>query len=474
MKDVIIIGAGIAGLSAGFELYKKNIDFHILEAQDRIGGIIESIRAGDILIENGPHAFSSVNKEIVDLVRDLDIEELLIGALPNSRKRYIYSLGQLIPVPTNFFEFFKTKLLSKEAKFTFFEELFIKKEEKEETVEEFFNRRFGTEVLKNLIQPFLNGVYAGDIKRLSVNAVFPKLKEYERKFNSVLLGFLFSGSFKGSLKNMTLYSFKDGMETLPREIYEKIKNKVTLGVKGVEISRAKDFFIVTFKVNNKVINYTANSILFALPAYKIADFYYLFPDGYVNDFINIEYVPLYTVSQLALKSKVNFKLDGFGFLCIKEPHRKLLGSIWTSSVFPDRAPDGKVLLTTFIGGSNYKKVLELSEEEIAGISAKELCEILEIRDQSSIETVHIKRYENAIPQYNVGHLEKVMHIEELMDKNSGLFFTGNYLYGISINDTVKMSKVVVEKIKRYLNWQCSKEAFKENLNKKGEKTKVVN
>lgn len=463
MKDVVIIGAGIAGLSAAFELYKENIDFHVLENTERVGGVIESVQVDECLVENGPHAFSSVNKEIVDLTYELGLDELLIKASSSSRKRYVYLPSQLIQVPTNLFDFFKTKLLSREAKFTIFEELFVKKVEREETIEEFFNRRFGREVLKNLIQPFLSGVWAGDIKKLSVNAVFPKLKEFEKKFNSVFLGFLLSRGFKGSFKNLTLYSFKDGMETLPKELYKKIHNKVALGAKGIEISKAKDFFIVSFKINNKVINYTTNSILFALPAYKIPDFYYLFPDSYVSDFSSIEYVPVCTVSQLVDKSKIKFDLDGFGFLCTKEPHRKVLGSIWTSSVFPGRAPDGKILLTTFIGGANYRKVIEQSEEEIKNITTKELCEILQIEDQNCIETIHVKKYENAIPQYNLGHIEKVMHIEELMNKNSGLFFTGNYLYGISLNDTIKTSKEVVQKIKKYLSWERKREAIRETL-----------
>lgn len=463
MKDVIILGAGIAGLSAAFELYKENIDFHVLENTERVGGVIESLQLDECLVENGPHAFSSANKEILNLVYELGLDESLIKAPPSSRTRYVYLSNQLIPVPTNLFDFFRTRLLSKEAKFTIFEEFFVKKVEKEETVEEFFNRRFGREVLKSLIQPFLSGVWAGDVKKLSVNAVFPKLKEFESKFKSVFLGFLLSKSFKGSFKNLTLYSFKEGMETLPGEIYKKIHNKVTLQAKDIEISKAKDFFIVSFKVNNKVINYTANSILFALPAYKIPDFYYLFPNSYVSDFLGIEYVPICTVSQLVDKLKIKFDLDGFGFLCTKEPHRKVLGSIWTSSVFSGRAPVEKVLLTTFIGGAGYKKVIEQSEEEIKNITSKELCEILRIEDQSCVETIHIKKYENAIPQYTLGHVERVMHIEELMNKNSGLFFTGNYLYGISLNDAIKTSKEVVQKIKKYLDLQRSREIVKEPL-----------
>ena len=450
MKDVIIIGAGIAGLSAGHELYKNNIDFQILETSNRAGGLIETLKMEDYLIETGPHTFSSVSHEILELVKDLGIEDKLVTANPSSRKRYIYLDNKLILVPTNPVDFFKSGILSKDGKLTLLEELFIKKELQEESVENFVTRRFGREILKNIIQPYLNGVYAGDIKKLSADAVFPKLKDLEHKYKSVILGSLFSGKIKNSFKNLTLYSFFDGMEVLPKEIFEKLKTKIALNTKDIEITRAKDFFIVTFKTNNKPISYTTNSILFAIPAHKIFNFSNLIPGSYLNEFSQIEYLPVATVVQTIEKSKLKLEEKGFGFLCTKEPHKKLLGTIWTSYIFPNRSPADKMLLTSYIGGAHYKKVASQTEEEIKNLATKELSEILQVSNQNSIDTLHVQIHVNAIPQYNLGHLEKVKRIEELMDKNSGLFFTGNYLYGISINDTIKTSKSAIKKIKQFL------------------------
>lgn len=461
MKDVIIIGAGIAGLSAGFELYKNNIDFQILEPENRVGGNIETLKIGDYLVESGPNTFSSLSKETMELVKELNIEDLLQKANPKAKKRYIYQNSQLMPVPSSLKELIKTNILSKDAKMMLLEELFIKKEEKEESVQDFVERRFGREVLKNFIQPYLNGVFAGDIQKLSANAVFPKLKELESKYRSIICGMFLSQKFRSSFKGLTLYSFTDGMETLPNQIYNKLKNKITLGAKDIEISRAKDFLIVNFKVNNKTINYTANSILFALPAHAMTEFAYLLPKNYASEITQIEYSPIATVVHAVDKSNVGafhgMPLEGFGFLCTKEAHRKLLGTIWTSSIFPDRAPSDKILLTSYIGGALNKKITDQSEEEIASLTAKEVSETMQISDVNSLETVYIKVYRNAIPQYNVGHIERIKHIEELMDKNYGLFFTGNYLYGISINDTVKTSKLTVEKIKRFLETVAKKE-----------------
>src|SRR3990167_2946474 len=457
MKDVIIIGAGIAGLSAGFELYKKKIDFQILETSDRVGGVIETLKIEDFLIENGPHTFSSMSKETLDLIKELGIEDLLTEANPSSKKRYVYLNNQLIPVPSSLFEFFKSEILSREGKKTVFEELFIKKEEKEETVEEFISRRFGREVLKNLIQPFLNGVYAGDVKKLSANAVFPRLKSLENNYKSIILGSIFSSGFKNSFKKLTLYSFKNGMETLPKEIHEQIKSKVTLNAKDIEITRAKDFFVVTFKVNNKPISYTTNSVLLSIPAYKIPEFSYLLPDEYLNNFLQIEYLPVASITQVVDKSKIKKELDGFGYLCAKEPHKKLLGTIWSSVIFPERAPQDKVLLTSYLGGTYHKKVTDQSIEEISNLTTKEVAETLDIKDTNSIRTLNVKIYNNALPQYNIGHIERVSRIENLMDRNYGLFFTGNYLYGISINDTIKTSKSVVQKIIKFLNTTVKKE-----------------
>ena len=460
MKDVIIIGAGIAGLSAGFELYKNNIDFQILEPTNRVGGVIETVKVGDYLVESGPNTFSSLSKETMELVEDLDIEDLLQVANPQAKKRYIYRNGQLTPIPSGLKEFIKTDILSREGKMTLLEELFIKKEEKEETVQDFIERRFGREVLKNFIQPFLNGVFAGNVQKLSSNAVFPKLKGLENKYRSIICGMFLSQKFRSSFKGLTLYSFINGMETLSNEIHSKLKNKITLGAKDIEISRAKDFYIVNFKVNNKIINHTTNSILFALPAHAMSEFAYLLPKGYASEITQIEYAPVATVVQAVEKSKVGaFKnnLDGFGFLCTKEPHRKLLGTIWTSSIFPNRAPSDKTLLTSYIGGALNKKIIDQTKEEIANLTAKEVAESMQISDPSLLETICVKVNTNAIPQYNLGHMNRVKKIEELMDKNYGLFFTGNYLYGISINDTVKTSRQAIERIKRFLDLTIRKQ-----------------
>lgn len=460
MKDVIIIGAGIAGLSAGFELYKNNIDFQILEPSNRAGGVIETRQIGDYLIEGGPNTFSSLSKETLELVKELGIEDLLQEASPKAKKRYIYRNNQLLPIPSGLKEFIKTDVLSKDGKTTLLEELLIKKEEKEETVQDFAERRFGREVLKNFIQPFLNGVYAGDVQKLSANAVFPRLKNLESKYRSVLLGMFLSSDFRKSFKGLSLYSFIYGMETLPDAINNKLKNKITLNANDIEISRAKDFYIVNFKVNNKIINYTTNSILFAVPAYAMSKYAYLLPKNFTSEITQIEYAPIATVVHTIDKSKIGAlqgELNGFGYLCTKEPHRKLLGTIWTSSIFPNRAPANKVLLTSYIGGALYKKIADQTEEEITNLTAKEVAETMQISDIGSLETIYIKVHTNAIPQYNLGHPEKIKHIEELMNKNTGLFFTGNYLYGISINDTIKTSKSSVERIKRFLDTTVKKQ-----------------
>ena len=361
MKDVIIIGAGIAGLSAGFELHKNNIDFQILETSNRVGGSIETLKTDDCLIETGPHTFSSLSLETLELIKDLGIEDQLIEANSSAKKRYIYLNNKLISLPHGPIEFFKSEILSKEGKKTLFEELFIPKESNEEPVEDFISRRFGREVLKNIIQPYLNGVYAGDVKKLSASAVFPKLKELENNHSSILRGIIFSKQFKKLFKKLTLYSFIDGLETLSNEIYERLKNKIVLSAKDIEITRAKDFFIVSFKANNKTISYTTNSILFAIPAHKVSNYSYLLPNDYLSDFLHIEYMPIASVSQIIEKSNLKTNYEGFGFLCSKEPHKKLLGTVWSSSIFPNRAPSNSMLCTSYTGGAYYKKITEQSE-----------------------------------------------------------------------------------------------------------------
>jgi oxygen-dependent protoporphyrinogen oxidase len=461
MKDVIIIGAGIAGLTAAHELHKEKLDFQLLEPSYRVGGVIETLELNGNLIEAGPHTFSSFSADVLGIVKDLGIQDELIEANPTAKKRYVCLNGNLMPVPANPQEFLKSELLTKDAKWTLLEEFVLPPVSREESVEDFISRRFGREVLKGLVQPYLNGVFAGDVKKLSANAVFPKLKELESKHKSVGLGLLLSSieNILKARKPLTLHSFKKGMEFLPNSIYEEVKNKVTLSVKDIEITRAKDFFIVTFKANNKTINYTTNSILFAIPANRMNEYGYLFPDEYLSDFKSIEYAPVATVTQLVDKSNIKTSLDGFGFLCTYEVQKKLLGTIWTSSIFPDRGKDDKAILTSFIGGAHFKKISELKEEEISNIVSRELADVLNISNPELLKTIYIRVYEHAIPQYNMGHLDTVKRIEKLMDTKYGVFFAGNYLRGISINDTVKSSKSAVGRIKDFLKTVIKEEAL---------------
>lgn len=404
MKDVIIIGAGIAGLSAAIELQKENIDFHLLELSDRTGGNIESLNIEGHIVENGPYTLTSSNSDLLSLVDELGIKNELIEADPDSRKRYIYLQKKLVKLPSGLQELYKTDLLSKEGKKTLLEEFFIPKVEKEETVEEFISRRFGREVLKNIVQPFLCGVYAGDVKKLSANAVFPKLKELERNYKSVLLGFPISkgiNSFKGK---HTLFSFREGLSKLTDTIYSKVKNKVSLQIQNLEIIRAKDYFVVNFIANKKVFNYTTNAVLFAIPAYEMHRFSHLFPDKETMALFNIDYAPIVTVAQTIKKENLKQPLDGFGFLCSKEPHRKLLGTIWTSAIFPSRSTPDEALLNSFIGGAYHPKVVSQSEGEIEALVKKELCEIMNISSSELLKTINLKIYEKAIPQYYIGHL----------------------------------------------------------------------
>lgn len=450
MKDVVIIGAGIAGLSCGLELNKAGMDFHILEASNRPGGLIESVRKDDYLIESGAHIFSSSSKALMDVIKDANLEDELLEASEDAKKRYIYLDNKLISIPRGPKEFINSKLLSKEGKMTIFEEFFISSTKHDESVEQFFQRKFGREVLKNIIQPYLAGVFAGDVKRLSAQAVFPELKKLESRYKSVLLGFFLSGKFKNFSSKTKFYSFKEGMGTLPKGIYEKIKQHVSFNTSDIQVNRAKDCFIVSFKQGGKQVSYTTDSVIFAVPAYKVLEYSHLFPNRNTMELFELEYLPMAVVSQAIDKSKLKKDLDGFGYLCAQEPRRKLLGTLWCSSIFKNRSSRDKELLTSYIGGSYHKKVNEQSEEDIFSQVSKEVSEIMEISNPGDLENIHISVHSKAIPQYNLGHLDKVKKVEDMMGKNFGLFFTGNYFYGISINDTIETSKKVVAKVKEFL------------------------
>ena len=432
MVDVLVVGSGISGLSTAYRLSKAGVSVLVCEKEEEIGGNIRTRSEGGYLFEEGPQTVLA-DGEVLGFFKELGLEP--VEASPSSKNRYILRKGRLIPVPLNPVSFLTTPLLSFKGKLRVLKEFFIPPEPKEEeSLASFVRRRLGEEVLRYLVQPFVSGVYAGDPEELSVRYAFPKLYALEKE----------GGLIRGALKRRALgpggvlVSFKGGL----KDLVEALSSKLEIRKENVvlRIRKKEDRFVIDTR-GGKV---EARAVVVSSPAYTLS---YLLKDlswSAAKEFEEIDYPPL-AVANVGVKG--GSVPEGFGFLAPRVEGKRILGVIFSSKIFKGRSPEGRELLTVYIGGATDRGVAEMKEEEILEVVEKELKEILGVQ---SFDFAKVKVWKRSIPQYKVGYGKFLDLAEEVEREFKGLFLTGNYLGGVSVADCVRRSKVVAEKVIRFL------------------------
>jgi oxygen-dependent protoporphyrinogen oxidase len=454
--DSVIIGAGISGLVAAYRLKKMGRDLLIIESSAHVGGVIQSFEAEGFLIERGPNSLRG-SHEFLDLVEELKLTGELITANPRA-PAYVYAGGELHTVPMSPPALVKTKLISSAAKLRLLREPFVKRRREggEESVAAFVRRRLGDEILERLVAPFLSGVYAGDPEDLSVQACFPKLAEFEAEAGGILRGALRAAkqSRKGtskpkrSLRPYRLCSFRQGLNALPEALSRSLSDRLLTGARIININSTGGFEIkVEHQGEVKTIN--SPSLVVSTPAYVTAHLLGPVAPEISALIAEIPYVSIASVPLAYRAEQIARKLDGFGFLAPRGEGLRTLGSIWNSSLFTGRAPEGWVCLTNFIGGATDPEAIKLSDEELIRIVHDDLSKVLGVSGEP--RRLPVTRYERAIPQYTLGHAARAESIEAMLRGITGLWIAGNYLRGVSLGDCIKQAERVAVEIDRAIH-----------------------
>jgi len=433
MLDVAVVGSGISGLATAFRLSKHGLNVEVFEKEERTGGNIQTIREGGYLLELGPQTILA-DEAVQGFFREAGLEPVV--ASPTSKNRYIYRKGKLIPLPLKPQKFLTSPILSLRAKLKVLREPWAPPPHKsEESVADFVIRRLGQEFLDYIVAPFISGVYAGDPYQLSVKYAVPKVHALEERFGSLIKGAV---KMKALGPGGRLVSFEGGLS----QLIERLESRVKVSTQNVvlRIRKKEDRFILDTR-GGKV---EAKALVLSSPAYTAS---YLLKDlswSASLDFDRIDYVPVVVV-HLSVKS--GNVPEGFGFLVPRVEGKRILGTIFSSKLFPGRSPEGKELLTLYMGGATDREAIKLSDEEIISIVSDELREILDIQDP---EVIRITRWKRAIPQYTIGYGKFLKLAEELENTHRGLFLTGNYLGGISVADCIRRSGEVADRVIRFL------------------------
>jgi oxygen-dependent protoporphyrinogen oxidase len=453
--DVIVIGSGISGLTCAYRLQEAGRSVLLLEKAPRFGGAIRSARDGDWLIEAGPNSTLETTPLLTALIRDAGVEDRKLYASDASKNRYILRDGELRPLPMSPPAFLKTKLFSTSAKLALFAEPFRKASspDSQETVSEFVRRRLGQEFLDYAINPFVAGVYAGDPDLLSVRAAFPKLFALEQKYGGLIKGQIKGAKERkrsGETEKQTarMFSFVDGMQTLTDALAAKLPHKLhSVVVSDIRSENSGNLsaFRATVLHDGEEKVFTAPALIIATPAEAAGKLSTAFAPDLERTLGDIPYPAVAEVITGFTPTPDMHPLDGFGFLIPKVERRRILGTIFSSTIFSHRAPEGRVHLTTFIGGMRQPEEALRSEDEILRTALEEQHALLNTPMQPDFH--YVTAWKHAIPQYVEGHLERMQKVDDVEAANPGLYYCANYRGGISVGDCVKSAHAVVERMK---------------------------
>ncbi len=466
-KDVIVIGAGLSGLVCAYRLKSHGVDVALLEKSSLVGGVIQSETIDGFLIERGPNSAQGT-PELLTLVDELGIADELIEGNPKA-PAYVYFNGRLRAVPMSLPALMKSDLLSRSGKLRLLREPFIQKRysQDEESVYDFISRRLGSEVAERIVAPFVSGIYAGDEKRLSIQAAFPFLASLESGYGSLFRGAIAkmreakqakkSPEQPHKPKRKRSVSFRDGMSFLPKTLAAKLGealltecSDITIAESGLQRAKSEskrepsDKFVVNFNHSGVQQQIACRQLIIATPAKSAASLVVSISKEISLLVQEIEYPPLAIVYLVYDKSSIANPLDGFGFLAAPSAGLNVLGCLFNSSQFAGRASKDKALLTIFIGGARNPDAALFHDDKLISKTHIEIQKVLGIKDEPQV--VSITRWGRAIPQYNIGHAARVGHIEELANKITGFHMIGNYLHGVSVGDCIKEAENIAKAV----------------------------
>ncbi|MEO8431630.1 MAG: protoporphyrinogen oxidase [Acidobacteriota bacterium] len=433
----VVVGAGLSGLICARALHAAGADVRLLESTERSGGVVRTERSAGFLLEQGPNTVRPT-PEILATVADLGLDGEALFSDPRA-PRYMALDGRLVRLPASPAEAVRTPLLTAAGKLRLAVEPFIlrRRGDSDETVEAFFTRRIGAEAASRLVAPFVSGIFAGDPRRLSAASTFPALVRGERERGSLAAWALRarSGARKpgGPPGPRGLLSFREGLETLPRALAASLGTRLETGVGVLEIAPGPAGG--GWSVRHSRERLAADRVVLACPAREAAALVAGFAPEAAAALSGIPHPPLAVIHLAWTKADLKTRLAGFGHLAVPAPGRRILGAVWSSSLFPGRAPEGQQLLTAFAGGATDPEAAALSDADLTELAARELVPLLSATAPPRL--LGVRRWARSIPQYETGHARRMDDLARAEARWPGLSFLGSYRGGVSVGDVVR-------------------------------------
>ena len=442
-KNICILGGGLSGLTQAWKQEQLGHRVTILESSTKIGGVLQTEEREGYLLDYGANSLSLRYQDTADKLDQMGVLPNSIDANSIANKRFIVRRGKLVALPLSFPSFFTSSFLSPMGKIRLLFEPFIPrgKEDANETVSSFIKRRLGQEALDYAANPFISGVYASKPETLHLGSAFPFLEELEKKYRSIFLGMFRKKNTRKRLPKTRLISFTRGMHQLTELISNKLTNTTIMTNKSVlSVDRGESDWKLTIQSKEKVLKYIhCDELISTLPIQEVKRVQWrnLNASDKLSELYQLTIFPLTLVYFGVDRSKIHHPLDGFGFLVPEKEKLSILGTLFSSTIFPSRAPDGKVLLTTFIGGERNPDLSLKDDNYLKEMVRNELSKLIGL--QGNPEFFHVKRWPYSIPLPDYKMNIRKRAAEALSFANEGLTFSGSAFTGVSLPNCIDLN-----------------------------------
>ncbi len=493
MKHIVIIGAGITGLAAAHRILERcagasqSVELRVLEADPQVGGIIKTEERDGFLIERGPDSFITEKPDAISLVRRLGLEPQLIDTNAAHRRSFVVRNGRLLPVPDGFnllaparlWPFVTSGIFSWPGKARIAMDLVIPRRQArdhgDESLAEFVRRRLGKEALDRMAQPMAGGIYTADPETLSLRATMPRFQDIERQHRSLILGLrnrvagkttnqsrggeaetVRTAAASGARYSM-FRSFDQGMQLLTDQLVSAIMylnsksagnrngSPIRLDTRVDTLARHTVGDVTQWMVRtSRDETLVADAICLALPAYASSRFLRRIDAEVASELSGIPYASSATINLAYKRENISHPLNGFGFVVPFIEKRTVMACTFSSVKFPNRAPDGHVLLRAFVGGALQPELVELDDEELIARVRHDLSVLLGVHSPQLF--AEVSKWQRSMPQYFVGHVDRVRSIANRVERLPGLTLAGNAFHGPGIPDCIRSGESAADKL----------------------------
>lgn len=455
MIDTLVIGSGIAGLTAAWQLARSGKSVEVLERQDRAGGNVYTLEHAGYRLESGPHSFMGSSENLWKLLEGCGLDADAVAASPAADNRYIYRNGRLMALPMSAGSFLTSPLLSFRAKMRLAAEPFIRGgAHEEDTAWDFFVRRFGAEAASYIMSPFISGIYAGDIRALGARAAFPKFWGFEKESGSMIRGAMRYMKAKrkrykaeGRLMRKGLFSLRGGLGRLTSHLAGQLDGKVHLSSAATSLRPVPGGFHVIAQGRS----FECRSVIVAIPPQAASELLSSLSPPASQAIARVPMVPVALAHWSIPRDRVAMP-SGFGFLVPRDQGLRVLGTLFPSQLFEGRAPDGMQLMASYYGGALDKAAAELPEDALVALLREDHGRVLG-SDPGAPEMLRVLRYSHAIPQLLPDHPERMAEARRALERIPGLALAGNYLTGVGIEQAVESGFEAAGQTLRFLEEQ---------------------